>query len=76
MSNFAEIRCPRCGADHAIDVEATIWVRFTSDGTDADAAGNRDHYYGDDSAAECGRCGYHGRLGNFPSVLKVEGGAP
>lgn len=76
MSNFVDIVCPRCGDDDAIDVEATIWVRFTDDGTDAEAAGNGGYHYDNKSAAECGCCGHHDRLGKFPSVPAAEGGAP
>ena len=36
MSNFLDLRCPHCGDTNRIDIEVTVWVRVTENGTDAD----------------------------------------
>ena len=65
MSNFLDLRCPQCGADDRIDIAATVWLRVTCDGTDADASANGDHEYTPKSLAACAACGYSGRLSKF-----------
>lgn len=57
--------CPRCGGADHIDVAATVWVRLTNDGSDADESMNGDHEYDDDSDAQCNTCGYKGKLASF-----------
>ena len=58
MTNFLDMHCPNCGDETAIAIEATIWVRVCSDGTDADASGDHGtHTFDADSPALCGRCG-------------------
>jgi hypothetical protein len=44
---------------------AEVWLRVTSDGTDADASGNGDHEFDRHSPALCGACGHHGTVGEF-----------
>jgi len=65
MSNTFEMRCPKCGGEDQIDVQAAIWVRLTSDGTDADAAADTGHDWADDSRAVCAACDYTGRVKDF-----------
>lgn len=43
MSNFLDLRCPHCGDTNRIDIEATVRLRVTESGTDADLSGNGDH---------------------------------
>jgi hypothetical protein len=74
MSNFFDMRCPNCGDEDHIDIAAEVWVRLTSDGTDADASGCGDHIYTPESAAECGACGHHGTIAQFTPAQ--EGNAP
>lgn len=63
--NFLDCRCPACGADDQIDVFASLWVRLTPDGTDADASACGDHEWSDHSAAACDACGYRGHVNDF-----------
>lgn len=57
--------CPKCGEADQIDVAATVWVRLTNDGSDADESMSGDHEYDDDSNAECAACGYKAKLASF-----------
>jgi len=41
--NFMNIRCRKCGHSDELDIEIVTWARLTNDGTDIDAASNRDH---------------------------------
>ena len=59
------MKCPKCGCEDQIDIQAAIWVRVTSDGTDADASGCGDHEYTPDSPASCAACDYRGRAKDF-----------
>jgi len=65
MSNMFEMKCPKCGCEDQIDIQAAIWVRVTSDGTDADASGCGDHEYTPDSPTSCAACDYKGRAKDF-----------
>ena len=65
MTDFLDMCCPNCGDERAIDIEATIWVRVCSDGTDADASGDSNHAFEADSPALCGSCGFHGTVREF-----------
>ena len=69
MSNFLDYRCPRCAATDEIDVAATVWLRLTAHGTDADQAAAGDHTYERHSPATCEACGYIGTLGDFEPVV-------
>lgn len=68
MSNFFDMRCPKCGDEHKIDIQASLWVRVTSDGTDADASGNGDHEFTPESPAVCGSCGHSATVAAFSST--------
>ena len=65
MSNFFDMRCPKCGDEDHIDIVAEVWVRLTGDGTDADASACGDYYYTPKSAAECAACDYAGTVADF-----------
>ena len=56
MSNFLDMRCPNCGDEDRIDIEATVWIRVTEEGTDVDAAGDGNHEYTPKSMAVCAAC--------------------
>ena len=75
MTNFLDMRCPQCGDETAIDIEATVWVRVCSDGTDADASRDGTHTFEADSPALCGHCGFHGTVGQFERPAVDGGGA-
>jgi hypothetical protein len=65
MSNFLDLRCPKCGCDDQIDIAATVWLRVTDDGTDADASADGNHEYTPKSLTACAACGHSGRLSAF-----------
>lgn len=53
--------CPACGEDDSLDVTATLSVRLTADGTDADASGDGSHEWDEDSECSCRACGWGGK---------------
>ncbi|MDQ6866901.1 MAG: hypothetical protein M3178_00265 [Pseudomonadota bacterium] len=73
MSNFLDMRCPQCGDERFIDIEATVRVRVCCDGTDADGT----HIFDADSLAFCGRCGFRATVRRFerPAADAKEGAA-
>jgi hypothetical protein len=42
---FSRYECSKCAGDDKIDIAATLWVRATDDGTDADASSYGGHDY-------------------------------
>jgi len=65
MTNFFDMKCPKCGDENEIDIQASVWLRVTSNGTDADASNCGDHHWTPASPAECGNCGYTGLVKDF-----------
>ena len=65
MSNFLEMRCPKCGDENSLDIAATVWIRVCEDGTDADASRDGSHDYEPHSPARCGACGHCGTVREF-----------
>jgi len=65
MTNFFDLRCPKCGSTGHIDISASIWVRVTHDGTDPDLSKDGTHEWGDDSPARCAACGHFGKVTAF-----------
>jgi hypothetical protein len=63
--NSFEMRCPKCGDGSQIDIAATVWVRLTSDGTDADEAADGGHFWGDYNHARCNACDHQGTVKEF-----------
>ncbi len=45
ITNFLDMRCPNCGDEDRLDIQATVWTRVTDDGADVDAAGDGNHEY-------------------------------
>jgi hypothetical protein len=72
MSNFLDLRCPRCRDQDHIDILALIWVRLTEDGTDADASDDGDHEWSGQSAAVCGACGHRATVQDFEPAPEVQ----
>jgi hypothetical protein len=71
MTNFLDMRCPKCGTQHSIDIHAAVWIRVCRDGTDADASG--DHEHRPESTACCGACGYWATVAAFsPDMQPAE----
>lgn len=65
MNALFSMVCPSCGAHDQIDIEATVWIRVTPDGTDADASEDGDHTFTPDSRAKCCACHHRGTVENF-----------
>ena len=65
QGNCFNMRCPKCGCETQIDIQALVLVRLTADGTDADITGCGDHYWTDDSPAICAACDYTGTVKHF-----------
>jgi hypothetical protein len=65
MSNFLDTICSNCGDADQIDVVATVWLRLTPDGTDADASRDGSHDYTPRTPCICQACGHSGRLAAF-----------
>ena len=66
MANAFDMTCPNCGDSDHIEIEAKVWVRLTSDGTDADEAkSGYGHEWDDDSPAICQACGHQGTVLSF-----------
>jgi hypothetical protein len=63
--NFFEMRCPKCGDDRQIEIQAMLWVRVCEDGTDAGAAEEGSHDWEPDSSAICRACGHSGQVHHF-----------
>jgi hypothetical protein len=59
------MRCPQCGDENHIDVEALVSVRLTDDGTDADLSENGDHYWDQNHQATCAACDFSGSVRQF-----------
>lgn len=74
MSNQFDFVCPNCGDDDTIDITASIDVRLTYDGTDADESMNGNHEWDDDSPASC-ECGWSGTVADLDPD-KPEAGQP
>ncbi len=72
MTNTFDMKCPKCGDEDQIDINAAVWVRLTHDGTDADTSGSGDHEWSDTTAACCGACGHTATVGDFtPATVRT-----
>jgi hypothetical protein len=69
MSNFFDMRCPKCGDEDQIDILAEIWVRVCPDGTDADVPECGDHFFAPESTASCGACGHSETVAAFTAPV-------
>ena len=68
MTNFLDMRCPNCGNEDRLDIQAIVWIRVCEDGTDADSAGDENREYHPRSPAQCGACGHYGTVREFELV--------
>ena len=62
MSNFLDLRCPKCGDQNRIDILAELWVHVAEDGTDARVSGHGGYEYTPKSLTSCRACGHSARL--------------
>jgi ribosomal protein S27E len=65
MANFLNMRCPKCGDEDRIDIRASVWIRVTSEGTDADTSGSGTHDYEPMSVVVCRGCDHPGTVWEF-----------
>ena len=65
FSMWHECQCPKCGRDDQLDVAATLWVRLTEDGSDADESRDGSHEWDDNSAMICAACNHSGTVADF-----------
>jgi hypothetical protein len=56
------IACPKCKSDEHIEIECSIMVRLTQDGTD-DEGGDR--IWDETSYTRCDNCSHQGKLARF-----------
>lgn len=76
VSEQWEMRCPNPDCpdpDGELDVEAKVWVRLTSDGTDADESQNGDHEWDEKSKATCAACNWSGTVGELEKAFEKMG---
>ena len=64
--------CPQCGKDDEIDVLASLYVRLTPDGTDANTSHDGEHAWSPQSATKCCACGHSGIAREFGAVEPEE----
>lgn len=57
-----KMKCPACGRDDQLDVRATVSVRLTSDGSDADESLDGGHEWDSKSECSCAACGWTGTV--------------
>ncbi len=64
MDREHDYKCPQCGDQDGLAVQALVWVTIFPDGTDADGDNNPNHahVWDDDSAAFCRACRWHGKV--------------
>ncbi|HET6233524.1 MAG TPA: hypothetical protein VFE41_00950 [Acetobacteraceae bacterium] len=72
MPNFLNIHCLKCRTDIQIDIAATVLLRVTENGTDADESKGGHHDYTPRSDATCNACDYYGRLQDFEQEEEAE----
>lgn len=65
--NDADLFCPACGRSDQLDVCATVKVRLTPNGADAELIENNSYEWHDESSCSCVACGFDGTVGEFDS---------
>jgi hypothetical protein len=68
MSNLWNMKCPKCGCENQIDIQAAVWIRLTSDSTEASDY----HRWEPESPASCEACDYNGTVKDFEPAWKNE----
>ena len=74
---MAGLRCPECGGDDSLLVQALLWVELTDDGTDpfADSTRGRGEVAFDgNNYAACPACGFEAKLRRFHIKRKTTKG--
>lgn len=64
MSNLFNLSCPKCRSGAHLDILASVWVRLTDDGTDADEAEDGSHFWDAGNLFSCD-CGATGRVSDL-----------
>jgi hypothetical protein len=74
MSTVAKewnMRCPECGKDDRIEIQAAVWVLLRPDGTDMTDVRDGSHEWGQYDNAQCVNCDYRGRVKDFEITEQV-----
>jgi len=56
------MKCPKCGQENSLKIEATCIFTVTDDGTEDEGNG---HEWGDTNYCECPDCEHHGTVADF-----------
>ena len=64
MPNQFGMKCPGCGCDDAIEIEAQCWRSLCRDGTDEGPSFDG-YEWGPNSGARCGACEHLGTVATF-----------
>jgi hypothetical protein len=51
-----KMECPRCHSDEQLEIQVTMWVRLTGDGTGSDMSEDGAHVWDDNSPIVCHAC--------------------
>jgi len=69
MTNFLDMRCPKCGDEDRLDIQVTLCTRACDDGVDDDESGSGGAYdYHTMSPAICRACGHPGAIREFQAA--------
>ncbi len=71
MTNFLNMRCPKCGDEDRLDISARVWLRVCEDGTDATASRCGDQEFEPTSAAMSAVCDHVGTVWKFESAGRL-----
>jgi hypothetical protein len=66
--NFLEMRCPKCGDEDKLDIQASTWLRVCDDGFDDDVPNCGGHEYQQMNPAICRACNHVGTLSEFQTA--------
>ncbi len=74
VASYWKMRCPNpeCKRADALDVYATVCVRLTPDGSDADESGDGDHEWDGESGCVCRACNWRGKVCDTEIDLLIE----
>jgi hypothetical protein len=74
VASYWKMRCPNpeCKRDDALDVYATVCVRLTPDGSDADESGDGDHDWDGETGCVCRACNWSGKVSDTEIDLLIE----
>jgi hypothetical protein len=68
VENFLEMRCPKCGNEDQLDIQALHSIRVCDDGFDDNVPNCGGHEYEPASPALCRACGRPGTIREFQTA--------